>query len=211
MDTTAEHNAPDFERYKNWLGVVSSSVMRKYNLCISKRDDYYSAARLGFVEAWKRFDSERGPTFEQYAYRRVKGAIIDAVRTDSHSWSSAAMNPGDTPITVQHAPWNLEHPPEAVSSESPEASLERKELCRLLQNALFLLPKEERELIIEHYFNEKPLSQIGSERGGQSRSWASRLHLKALKTLNKLCSEAGLLAHLASGNTFFRLQCEKRI
>lgn len=42
--------------------------------------DLVSSGVFGLIEAWERFDPERGVPFESYAIPRVKGAIVDAIR-----------------------------------------------------------------------------------------------------------------------------------
>ncbi|MEF3255627.1 MAG: FliA/WhiG family RNA polymerase sigma factor [Deferribacterales bacterium] len=43
-------------------------------------DDLYSAACMGLVEALQKFDKGRNVEFSSYAERRIKGAILDALR-----------------------------------------------------------------------------------------------------------------------------------
>jgi len=45
------------------------------------RDELAQAARLGLVEAASRYDGERGVPFDRWAALRMRGAILDAVRT----------------------------------------------------------------------------------------------------------------------------------
>jgi len=44
------------------------------------RDDLARAGALGLVEAARRWDESRGVPFDRFAARRIKGAILDAVR-----------------------------------------------------------------------------------------------------------------------------------
>jgi RNA polymerase sigma factor for flagellar operon FliA len=43
-------------------------------------DNLESAGVLGLVEAAHRFDPERGAQFKTYAYRRIRGAVLDELR-----------------------------------------------------------------------------------------------------------------------------------
>jgi len=45
------------------------------------RDELAQAARLGLVEAASRYDGSRGVPFDRWAALRMRGAILDAVRT----------------------------------------------------------------------------------------------------------------------------------
>jgi RNA polymerase sigma factor for flagellar operon FliA len=44
------------------------------------RDDLARAGALGLIEAARRWDEDRGVPFDRFAARRIKGAILDAVR-----------------------------------------------------------------------------------------------------------------------------------
>lgn len=44
------------------------------------RDDLHRAGNLGLVEAARRYDADRGVPFAHFAARRIRGAILDAVR-----------------------------------------------------------------------------------------------------------------------------------
>ena len=46
-------------------------------------DDLYSAGTLGLVTAARDFDTSRGVEFSTYAYRRVRGSILDDLRSRS--------------------------------------------------------------------------------------------------------------------------------
>ena len=46
-------------------------------------DDLYSAGTLGLVTAARDFDTSRGVEFSTYAYRRVRGSILDDLRARS--------------------------------------------------------------------------------------------------------------------------------
>lgn len=61
----------------------------------------------------------------------------------------------------------------------PEQVLRRQELHRLLNEAIEELPHEEAVLMRAHYFGGERLADAG-ERLGYSRSWASRLHTRAV-------------------------------
>lgn len=43
-------------------------------------DDLFSAASIGLIESMERFDKSRNVSFNTYAERRIKGAILDSLR-----------------------------------------------------------------------------------------------------------------------------------
>ena len=79
--------------------VLSYAPMVKYLACRKVRelpahcelDDLVSCGLLALIGAVDRFDPAKGATFEQYAWTRVSGAIMDgfAVRTGRRGRSAA--------------------------------------------------------------------------------------------------------------------------
>jgi RNA polymerase sigma factor for flagellar operon FliA len=74
----------------------------------------------------------------------------------------------------------------------PHERLERREVEATLRSALQSLPEKERRLIELYYFEEKTLEEAGTALG-LSKSWASRLHARAIDLLK------GGLERLAAG------------
>jgi RNA polymerase sigma factor for flagellar operon FliA len=64
------------DRLARWL-VVRTGMHSAY-------DDLWSAGALGLIEASKRFDQERGVSFEGFVEHRVRGAMLDELRRLDH-------------------------------------------------------------------------------------------------------------------------------
>jgi RNA polymerase sigma factor FliA len=60
--------------------------------------------------------------------------------------------------------------------------LELEQLKRRVRSAMDKLPEKERKLLQGYYFQQKTLEEAGAEIG-QSKSWASRLHARAVEQL----------------------------
>jgi len=73
----------------------------------------------------------------------------------------------------------------------PEAQIDSVRLGRRLRIALRRLPDKERDLLTKHYFEGKDLDEAGSELG-ISKSWASRLHARAVEKLRSVVDEEDL-------------------
>jgi RNA polymerase sigma factor for flagellar operon FliA len=73
---------------------------------------------------------------------------------------------------------------------TPEDAALFRERRELTKRALATLPEQERFLIEGHYVNGRPFDELARELG-LSKSWASRLHTRALDRLREA------LAHLA--------------
>jgi RNA polymerase sigma factor for flagellar operon FliA len=55
------------------------------------------------------------------------------------------------------------------------------------------LPPDDRQIIEEVYFKNRPIANVGADLG-ISKSWASRLHARAIKHLRELMEQHGLLS-----------------
>lgn len=77
-----------------------------------------------------------------------------------------------------------------LSDESMPADqrLELEQLKKRVRAAIGKLPEKERKLLEGYYFQGKTLEEAGAEIG-QSKSWASRLHARAVESLKQTLSE----------------------
>ncbi|KFE71796.1 sigma-70 family RNA polymerase sigma factor [Hyalangium minutum] len=66
--------------------------------------------------------------------------------------------------------------------------LEMEQLKRRVRAAIDQLPEKERQLLQGYYFHGKTLEEAGAEIG-QSKSWASRLHARAIERLKELLDD----------------------
>ena len=83
-------------------------------------------------------------------------------------------------------------PEDAISapedSASPEEVMARAEVAASVRGALSGLPERERALVERHYYGGEPFDVIAEDLG-ISKSWASRLHERAIATLGKVLRE----------------------
>jgi RNA polymerase sigma factor for flagellar operon FliA len=70
------------------------------------------------------------------------------------------------------------------SLPAPDANVDTVRLSRRLRQALDTLPAKERQLMELYYFADKNLEEAGSELG-LSKSWACRLHARAVDLLRQ--------------------------
>ena len=71
-----------------------------------------------------------------------------------------------------------------TSGDTPESDLIYGEEIQFVVQAIDTLPERERVLMQGHYLEERTLEELAKELG-ISKSWASRLHSKALDTLRE--------------------------
>jgi RNA polymerase sigma factor FliA len=82
-------NAPDtrdalIESYQEYTRAVARQLMRSHGLPTNLFDEFVAAGNLGLVEAAERFDFREGVEFKNFAFLRIRGAIIDSIRQSSH-------------------------------------------------------------------------------------------------------------------------------
>ncbi len=70
------------------------------------------------------------------------------------------------------------------SLPAPDANVDTVRLSRRLRQALGTLPAKERQLMELYYFGDKNLEEAGTEMG-LSKSWACRLHARAVDLLRQ--------------------------
>lgn len=71
---------------------------------------------------------------------------------------------------------------EDEEQDDPETSLSGQQQSQLLRDAVERLPERERALVVGHYFDGRRFDEVAQELG-VSKSWASRIHAKALERL----------------------------
>jgi RNA polymerase sigma factor FliA len=192
-------------------------------------DDLVGYGHKGLIEAADRFDSKQGVTFTTFAYYRIRGAMLDGLRT--MGWYSRAdyaryraeeraqellRNSADREAGAKESgadtetdkAQTLESIAEILSGiatvhitsieaaskvaderlPGPEADLETGQVGARIRQAVTALPEKERRLMELYYFEEKNLEEAGAALG-LSKSWASRLHARAVGLLRDALAE----------------------
>ena len=191
-------------------------------------DELVAYGAKGLVEAASRFDSRLGVAFSTFAYYRIRGAMLDGLR--SMGWYSRGDlaryraeeraneylrnlaeregAPDASPGKARDAAGTLAEIAEVLSGVAtvhitsleaaasvtderlppPDQQLERLHLQARARGALEKLPEKERRLLQLHYFEDKNL-EVASTEMGMSKSWASRLHARAVDRLRKVLED----------------------
>jgi RNA polymerase sigma factor for flagellar operon FliA len=230
-----ERDAPEvlvrFQAEADLVEIISRQVARSMGAAV-ELDDLKSYAREGLLDAARKFDSERGVPFRAYANFRVRGAVIDGIRSSAHlsrrtyerlnGLSAAlktsegaaedALGPSTTPTRAQAdqalgdhlaamaaaisvgliAPTASGEEGEIVqvaTSDSPEDAVARAQLLAIVQTAITELPEQEATLVRRHYLEGERFDHV-AESLGLSKSWASRLHTRAMQRLSKRLRES---------------------
>jgi RNA polymerase sigma factor for flagellar operon FliA len=218
------------ERFSSGLGlvdIVARQIMRTLSGA-AELEELLSFGREGLWDAARRFDPSRGVPFRGYANFRVRGAIIDGVRSSArlsrrtherlnglqaaarvsegaHEDLAAPRAPGSGPAEAEQALGDhlaamatamaagliapTAHGDDGertlvATSEDPEEAYGAAQLRGAIQEAIGELPREEAELVRRHYLEGARFDHVAEELG-LSKSWASRLHTRALTRLAK--------------------------
>ena len=175
-------------------------------------DDLRGFGREGLLDAARSFNDGRGVPFERWASMRIRSSMIDGVRRwramplRAHQRLQAppqnvapenaaeGRSHGRDSTDGVHAPrWVTLEEHDAVVSLAegagsrgltPEDVLAKAELASLVRAIVSKLPTLERALIERSYFSGQTLPQAAASIG-VSRSWAHRVHARAMETLER--------------------------
>lgn len=187
----------------------------------SDTSELESAGRTGLLLAARSFDPARGVPFRKWINLKVRGAMIDAMRTTSGLPRAAyrklrAMEAADRTLEGRveddaATPAGNAEAADAKLGEalsgmaqamavgfltansdglervrdadlSPEEAVAEKEMLERLRAIIDKRPEAERQLIVRHYFDGVTFDEAAKELG-LSKSWASRLHARAMAAL----------------------------
>ena len=204
------------DQYIGLVRTIAHDIRRRYRLSI-ELDELVSAGVEGLLEAAKAFDGDGRAGFSVFAHYRIRGAIIDNCRrlgvmrriykkrlgfeaaANEVLTEQAAVLPnkrsleGDTNWLAQtldglvtaHA---ITTDPEALRKQSPEHQVDSMRWRARLRAGLAKIDGRERVILVRHYIECESLADIAEDLGF-SRSWASRLHARALEKLRPLVLE----------------------
>lgn len=205
------------EEHRTLVLNIAKRIRREFDLTCEE-SDLIAFGFQGLLEAHARFDASRGVQFNTFAFYRVRGAVLDGVRTmaflprRAHAKLKAAeaadqIGEGLAEAQAQRPPGAEEsaaadaavvdatlgklsaayvlsalgHDQESAPPNAEEALVEAGEQARV-RAALASLPERERKLVEGFYFEGRQFDVVAAELG-ISKSWASRLHTKALELL----------------------------
>jgi RNA polymerase sigma factor for flagellar operon FliA len=155
------------------------------------RDDLVAAGSFGLIDALRK-SVDRGPAFDWYARIRIRGAVVDELR--SQDWltrrartrAAKAQAQGEARgaavVGFDDLPESQAHAFVDESVASPQEQVERRMDRVALERAVGLLPEREGNIVAWHYFEGVPFKAIAS-RLGVSEPRVSQLHARAMGRL----------------------------
>ncbi len=204
MKPCASHSLPssptreELTLYMPLVHQVVCRVLRKLPPNVL-RDDLVAAGAFGLIDALRK-SVERGPAFDWYARIRIRGAVVDELR--SQDWltrrartrvaKAQAQGEGGGASVV-----GFDDLPEAQaqsfvdeSMASPQEQVEQRMDRVALERAVQLLPEREANIVGWHYFEGIPFKTIAS-RLGVSEPRVSQLHARAMGRLRETLADHG--------------------
>lgn len=167
-------------------------------------EDLVAYGQIGLLEAFQRFDNDRGMKFATFAWHRIRGAILDGLTKMNwfdrvafekglyeQQWN--ALPAGDSPGRCvkrrpQRCSFTEEH--HAAYGDPPSAAVEKREAIAVLMAAVADLPQREANLLRGVFFEGRTLSEA-AKRVGVSTAWASRLQNRTLADLRIALAQHG--------------------
>jgi RNA polymerase sigma factor for flagellar operon FliA len=184
--STTNPTAAEVTQYLPLVNQVVARFMSKLPPNVL-RDDLMAAGTYGLIDSLRKNGSERTATFEWYARIRIRGAILDELRSQdwltrrarSHVVSAHGVDAGRRSAAVA-----LDDMPSAdvASAPSPYDSVCERRQRNALATAVATLPDRERQIITRHYFEDAQFKTIAQELG-VSEPRISQLHARAVSML----------------------------
>ena len=118
-----------------YAGIVKHIVYRKVRELPAwcEVDDLLSCGVEALIGAVDRFDPERGATFEQYAWTRVHGAVLDELRRQD--WAPRPLRRWERDIAKAREQFSsIHHRPPTDDELADAMGIDREHLDRLLQD-----------------------------------------------------------------------------
>ncbi|MFT3922401.1 MAG: sigma-70 family RNA polymerase sigma factor [Myxococcales bacterium] len=214
----------ELEAHRELVERIVRALLRELDLSCDP-DDLRAWGFQGLLEAKQRFDASRGVRFSAFAHYRIRGAILDGVRSQGflrrRAYARLKAFEATDAIAEQLAEEQANRPTsegtlpgqaatqqraedldaalgkitaaflisavgqgEERAPEAPDRRLESAQEQSLVHASLEQLPERERTLLQAVYFEGITIEEAGA-RLGLSKSWASRLHAKALDRMRK--------------------------
>lgn len=158
--------------YGNWIKRMA--LLLKVRMPWADLDELLQWGAIGMLEASNRFDANHGTSFQSFASRRIRGAMIDGLRREG------SYRRGQVVLDIDVIDTAAYH--QNKGPEDPVDILSRQDNRSLLANALRTLPKLEYQVLSLHFYEELNNREIAIALD-ISEGYASRIRRRALDAL----------------------------
>ncbi|MCH2100531.1 MAG: sigma-70 family RNA polymerase sigma factor [Planctomycetes bacterium] len=153
-------------------------------------EELHAAGMVGLLKAARSYDPSRGAGFKTYAYHRIRGAMLDELRSLDflpRSLREKAREKGEQAPAVIGLPTNEDGSDNLEGVEGDgmiSGAIENQELAEALQEAIRALPEKMR-VVMHLYYNEgRRMHEIG-EQLSLTESRVSQIHSAAVARLRR--------------------------
>lgn len=191
--------------YLPFVKAIVNEIKKRFGKNLDS-EELEAYGRLGLIEAAQRFDPKFSCNFKTYAYYRVKGAILDALRYDKSLRDDRTLLYMDGVNSYMEAGVIREHADDDYNSfrelrngigslatihllteycsDSEKKYLSNENNTEIVMS-LTKLNEKERDIIRMFYFEDASFSDI-AKKLGMSISAVSRIHKKAIERLRSI-------------------------
>jgi len=150
-------------------------------------EELHSAGMVGLLKAARSYDPSRGAEFKTYAYHRIRGAMLDELRSLDflpRSLREKAREKGEQAPAVVGLPTDEDGSDSLEVQAMISGAIENQELAEALQIAIRSLPDKMR-VVMHLYYNEgRRMREIG-EQLNLTESRVSQIHSAAVARLRR--------------------------
>jgi len=165
-------NASITQLYGGWIKRMA--LLLKSRMPWAELDELLQWGAIGMMESRQRFDASHGVSFQAFASRRIRGAMIDGLRREGASRRGQIMF---EPEDVEHAAVAA-----GTSPQDPLSLLTSADNRNMLIAALKTLPRLEFQILAMHFYDDMNNREIAAILD-VSEGYASRLRKRALESL----------------------------
>lgn len=197
-----------FAIYAPWAADIAIGLHRRQRYARAESVDHVQNANVGLLEAISRYEPERGVPFAAFAMPRVRGAVLNGLRSlraqsaDAREESLgdileqlAAHEPGDPFDAIVDAVAHLSIGcllesvmGNAVDVEDGFSYARSAQIETGIRVAVERLAERDRRIIVDHYYGHLPFSEIALGLG-LTRGRVSQLHHAALAKIRSALRE----------------------
>lgn len=188
-----------FEYYFPWCRKIASSLFTKYNDPSLDWQDYVNIVSIATLTCIEKYDVSLGVPFEGYAFPRVKGSVLNTIRSNIRHSESKSLDTliGDQNLNEKDGSFEtiinltieltlsnlLEFG--AMESSEPSYHYEKEQTSQLLGRLVEKLPDQQKFVVKAYYFQQLSITNI-SELLGVSKARISQVHKLGIRALREI-------------------------
>lgn len=205
---------PLLDYYKTWLFKISSYLYSRYFVAGYELNDYVHWGTIGLIESIQRYESINGATFETYAYRRVRGEVLNNIKKMTEEvaqksyiskleikerFESLSQSKNQSEFEKLYAVTTGLMLGFLIEQEFYEQSMPgelandvySEQLNTNISTFIARLSATESTLLQFHYFNHLSFAEIATIMG-KSKGRISQVHAQAIEKMRLMIKEANI-------------------